>query len=82
MSSDILYFCLMGLGWFFLLGWVLALVAACTIAFRQGPSLEGAGSGTRAGLDSVPMDRAQTAAIDGCSRGVVMRSGRISFPSG
>ena len=42
MSGDILYFCLMGLGWFFLLGWALALVAACTIAFRQGPPVQSA----------------------------------------
>ena len=59
MSSDILYFCLMGLGWFFLLGWALALVAACTIAFRQGPSVQQAGSGSGAGLHSVRMNKVQ-----------------------
>lgn len=59
MSSDILYFCLMGLGWFFLLGWALALVAACTIAFRQGPSVQQAGSGAGAGLHSVRMNKVQ-----------------------
>jgi hypothetical protein len=57
MSSDILYFCLMGLGWFFLLGWALALVAACTIAFRQSPPVQSAGSGPAAGLRSVPMNK-------------------------
>ena len=59
MSGDILYFCLMGLGWFFLVGWALALVAACTIAFRQGPSPEGVGSARGAGLNSIHMKQAQ-----------------------
>lgn len=33
--SDVVYFCLMVLGWFFLLGWSVALLTACAIAFRQ-----------------------------------------------
>ena len=37
MSSELLYFGLMCLGWFFLAGWALALVIACTVAFRQTP---------------------------------------------
>ena len=60
MSGDIVYVCLMGLGWFFLLGWTLALIAACMVAFRQDPSAEGLASGTRAGLDSVLTKRAPT----------------------
>jgi hypothetical protein len=59
MSSEILYFCLMGLGWFFLLGWALALVAACTIVFRQSPSDPGPGTQSRTGLNSVDLNRAQ-----------------------
>jgi hypothetical protein len=38
MNSELLYFCLMGLGWLFLIGWAVALVTACAIAFRQNPS--------------------------------------------
>jgi hypothetical protein len=38
--SDVVYFCLMALGWFFLLGWSIALLTACAIAFRQEISAE------------------------------------------
>jgi len=38
--SDVLYFCLMVLGWFFLLGWSIALLTACAIAFRREISAE------------------------------------------
>jgi hypothetical protein len=33
--SDVVYFFLMALGWFFLVGWSVALLTACAIAFRQ-----------------------------------------------
>ena len=35
MDGDFIYVCLMSLGWFFLVGWVIALVTACIVAFRQ-----------------------------------------------
>jgi hypothetical protein len=38
MNGEVIYFCLMLLGWFFLAGWALALVAACAVVFREGAS--------------------------------------------
>jgi hypothetical protein len=38
MDGEGLYFCLMALGWLFLIGWTVVLVTACTIAFRQHPA--------------------------------------------
>ena len=38
MNGEVIYFCLMLLGWFFLAGWALALVAACAVVFREVPS--------------------------------------------
>jgi hypothetical protein len=35
MSGDLLYVCLMIVGWFFLVGWSIALVTACIVAFRH-----------------------------------------------
>jgi hypothetical protein len=35
MKGDFLYVCLMSLGWFFLVGWAIALVTACVVVFRQ-----------------------------------------------
>lgn len=35
MNSEILYWCMMGLGWFFLVGWAVALLGACAVAFRR-----------------------------------------------
>jgi hypothetical protein len=37
MTSDVIYFILLGVGWFFLLGWILALATACALAFRREP---------------------------------------------
>lgn len=34
-NSEMVYSFLMGLGWFFLLGWAISLVVACASAFRQ-----------------------------------------------
>ncbi len=34
-NSEIVYSFLMGMGWFFLSGWAVALVVACTSVFRQ-----------------------------------------------
>ena len=36
MNGELIYFCLMLLGWFFLVGWAVALVAACAVVFREG----------------------------------------------
>ena len=35
MNSELVYSFLMGMGWFFLLGWAVALVVACASVFRQ-----------------------------------------------
>jgi len=37
MNSEMVYSFLMGMGWFFLLGWAVALVVACASVFRTGP---------------------------------------------
>lgn len=34
-NSEMVYSFLMGMGWFFLLGWAFALVVACASVFRQ-----------------------------------------------
>jgi len=35
MNSELMYSFLMGMGWFFLLSWAVALVVACASVFRQ-----------------------------------------------
>lgn len=35
MNSELVYSFLMGMGWFFLVGWALALLVACASVFRQ-----------------------------------------------
>jgi hypothetical protein len=35
MNSELVYSFLMGMGWFFLMGWAIALLVACASAFRQ-----------------------------------------------
>jgi hypothetical protein len=35
MNSEVVYSLLMGLGWFFLVGWAVALVATCASVFRR-----------------------------------------------
>ena len=35
MNSELVYSFLIGMGWFFLMGWAIALVVACASAFRQ-----------------------------------------------
>jgi hypothetical protein len=39
MNSEMVYSFLMGIGWFFLLGWAFALVVACASVFRQDHNL-------------------------------------------
>ena len=43
MNSEMVYSFLMGMGWFFLLGWAVALVVACASVFRQDGSVRFAG---------------------------------------
>jgi hypothetical protein len=43
MNSEMVYSFLMGMGWFFLLGWAVALVVACASVFRQDGKIQFAG---------------------------------------
>ena len=43
MNSEMVYSFLMGMGWFFLLGWAGALVVACASVFRHDRSVRFAG---------------------------------------
>lgn len=43
MNSELVYSFLIGMGWFFLMGWAIALVVACASAFRQDPRVRLAG---------------------------------------
>jgi hypothetical protein len=43
MNSEMVYSFLMGMGWFFLLGWAVALVVACASVFRQDGAVQFAG---------------------------------------
>ena len=43
MNSEMVYSFLMGMGWFFLLGWAVALVVACASVFRQDENVRFAG---------------------------------------
>jgi hypothetical protein len=38
MNSELVYSFLIGIGWFFLMGWMVALVVACMSAFREDPT--------------------------------------------
>jgi hypothetical protein len=43
MNSEVVYSVLMGMGWFFLVGWALALVVTCASVFRQDRGVQFAG---------------------------------------
>jgi hypothetical protein len=43
MNSEMVYSFLMGMGWFFLLGWAIALVVACASVFRHDAKVQFAG---------------------------------------
>jgi hypothetical protein len=45
MNSELMYSFLMGVGWFFLAGWALALLVACASVFRNDRSVQFAGFG-------------------------------------
>jgi len=42
-NSEMVYSFLMGMGWFFLVGWAVALVVACASVFRQDRGVRYAG---------------------------------------
>lgn len=57
MNSEMLYSFLMGVGWFFLVGWAVALVVACASVFRQDRTVQFAGvSGKLRGKLAVKTD--------------------------
>ena len=43
MNSEMVYSFLMGMGWFFLVGWAVALGVACASVFRQDRGVRFAG---------------------------------------
>jgi hypothetical protein len=43
MNSEIVYSFLMGMGWFFLVSWAIALLVACASVFRQDRTVGFAG---------------------------------------
>ncbi len=59
MNSELVYSFLIGMGWFFLMGWAIALLVACASAFRQDPTMRMAGFSTsgRSGHLSVKRTR-------------------------
>lgn len=44
MNSEIVYSFLMGMGWFFLVSWAIALLVACASVFRQDRTVEFVGT--------------------------------------
>lgn len=45
MNSELMYSFLMGMGWFFLLSWAVALLVTCAKVFRQDRGVELASQG-------------------------------------
>lgn len=43
MNSEVVYSLLMGMGWFFLVGWAVALVVTCASVFRRESEVPFAG---------------------------------------
>jgi hypothetical protein len=55
MNSELVYSFLMGMGWFFLLGWAVALLVACASVFKQDRgAVQLAGSRGHAGTPAIP----------------------------
>jgi hypothetical protein len=44
LNSELVYSLLIGMGWFFLMGWAIALVVACAAAFRKDQTVQLAGA--------------------------------------
>ena len=54
MNSELMYSFLMGMGWFFLLGWAVALLVACASVFKQDRgAVQLAGSRSHAGTPAI-----------------------------
>ena len=53
MNSELMYSFLMGMGWFFLLSWAIALLVTCAKVFRRDRAIELAGSHGRTTRPSV-----------------------------
>ena len=47
MNSEMVYSFLMGMGWFFLVTWAIALLVACASVFRRDQNVEFAGAGNK-----------------------------------
>jgi len=47
MNSELVYSFLMGMGWFFLAGWAVALLVTCASVFRQDRRCSSSGLRTR-----------------------------------
>jgi len=43
MNSELMYSFLMGVGWFFLVGWAIALLVACASVFQKDHTVQFAG---------------------------------------
>jgi hypothetical protein len=54
MNSETVYSFLMGLGWFFLLGWAVALVVACASVFWGDRALPLRASSVKPGARGIP----------------------------
>jgi hypothetical protein len=49
MNSEVVYSLLMGMGWFFLIGWAVALLVTCASVFRGDPEVQFAGVAEKVG---------------------------------
>ena len=57
MNSEMVYSFLMGMGWFFLLGWAVALVVACASVFRRERHVRFAGVHGKLPDTKLPLNR-------------------------
>lgn len=57
MNSELMYSFLMGMGWFFLAGWALALLVACASVFRRDRTVQFAGIGEKVAGGKLPIAR-------------------------
>jgi hypothetical protein len=56
-NSEMVYSFLMGMGWFFLLGWAVALVIACASVFRRERRVRFAGMHGKLTDTKLPLNR-------------------------
>jgi hypothetical protein len=57
MNSEMVYSFLMGVGWFFLVGWAVALVVACASVFRRDRNVRFAGMPGKLSDRKLPISR-------------------------